>query len=242
MTDPKGRVALVTGSAKRLGRHLALRLGAMGAQVAVHYRGSASEAGHTVAELRAMGVEAEAFQADLLDPAACEALVRAVVARFGALHVLVNNVGDFEPRPILDHPVDVWHEQIGSSLHTCFHMCHFALPELRKHDYARIVNLGFAGIGRQAASPAYTPYVIAKQGVLTLTKSIAAAAVGEPLTANMISPGTLEESVSYPPMSEVPKRRWGKPEELAGAMAYLLGREADYVTGQHIEVAGGWAL
>lgn len=242
MTDPAGRVALVTGSAKRLGRHLALRLGAMGCKVAVHYRGSAAEAAATVADLRDLGAEAEAFQADLLDPDACASLVRGVVDRFGGLQILVNNVGDFDPQPILDHPIAAWHAQIDSNLHTCFYMCHHALPELRKHEYARIVNLGFAGIGRQAASPDFTPYVIAKQGVLMLTKSIAAAAVGDGLTANMISPGTLEESVSYPPLSSVPKRRWGKPEELAGALAYLVSREADYVTGQHLEVAGGWAL
>lgn len=240
--DPAGRVALVTGSAKRLGRALALRLAAEGCRVAVHYRRSAAEARQVVAEIAALGGEADAFAADVTDEAACKGLVEAVVARFGALHVLVNNVGDYAPVPILEHPVAAWRATIDSNLHSAFYMCHHALPELGRHDYARIVNVGLAGIERVPAAPQSTAYVAAKLGVLALTRALAVAAKDAPLTVNMISPGVLEDPVAAPPMAKVPKGRWGRPEELGAALAYLVSREADYVTGQHLAVAGGWGL
>ena len=241
MSAPR-RVALVTGSAKRLGRALALRLAAEGLDVAIHYRQSAEAAAAAVAEARALGADAAAFAADVTDEGACAALVAAVVARFGALHVLVNNVGDYAPVPILDHPIDAWRATIDSNLHSAFYMCHHALPELRKHDQARIVNVGLAGIGRIPAAPSSTAYVAAKLGVLALTRALAVAVRDEPLTVNMVSPGILEEPVAGPPVARVPKGRYGHPDELAGALAYLVSPEAAYVTGQHLEVAGGWGL
>lgn len=240
--EPAGRVALVTGSAKRLGRALALRLAADGCRVAVHYRHSEAEARAVVAEIEALGGEADAFAADVTDAEACGALVAAVVARFGALHILVNNVGDYAPVPILEHPIDAWRATIDSNLHSAFYMCHHALPELTRHDYARLVNIGLAGIGRVPAAPKSTAYVAAKLGVLALTRALAVAVAEAPLTVNMISPGVLEDPVAAPPLARVPKGRWGRPDELAAALAYLVSREAGYVTGQHLEVAGGWGL
>ena len=239
---PAGRVALVTGGAQRLGRALALRLAAEGCRVAVHYRHSEAEAAAVVAEIASSGGEAAAFAADVTDPEACERLIAAVVARFGALHVLVNNVGDYAPQPILDHPLDAWRSTFDSNLHSAFYMCHHALPELGRHDYARIVNIGLAGIGRVPAAPSSTAYVAAKLGVLALTRALAVAVKDAPLTVNMISPGVLDDPVAAPPLARVPKGRWGRPEELGAALAYLVSREADYVTGQHLEIAGGWGL
>ena len=237
-----GRTALVTGSARRLGRHLALTLARLGAQVAVHYRSSEAEATEVVEAIRYAGGEAAAFQADLLDPAQCQKLVQQVVGHFGELHILVNNVGDYLETNILDLSIADWGYILNSNLNSTFYMCHHALPQLRQQDYGRIVNLGFASAGQVIANVESTPYQIAKTGVLTLTKSLAAALVESPVTVTIVSPGVLEESVTHPPLKEVPKRRWGRPEELAGAMAYLLSPQADYVTGQHLEVAGGWRL
>jgi NAD(P)-dependent dehydrogenase (short-subunit alcohol dehydrogenase family) len=238
----EGRVALVTGSAKRLGRTLAESLAALGARVAIHYRSSGEEAMAVVRAIRAAGGEAEAFRADLLDSAECHKLVQQVVQRFGALHVLVNNVGDYLEKNVLELPIADWHYMLDSNLNTTFYMCHFALPELRKGDYGRIINLGFASSGQLISSLNATPYAIAKNGVLTLTKSLATALQAEPITVNMVSPGVLENSITHPPLRDVPRGRWGQPEELAAAIAYLCTPIADYVTGQHLEVAGGWHL
>lgn len=237
-----GRTALVTGSARRLGRHLAFTLARLGAQVAVHYRTSEGDAQEVVDAIRAAGGEAEAFQADLTDHTQCQKLVSNVVSRFGELHILVNNVGDYLETNILELSIADWHYMLNGNLNATFYMCHAALPHLRRADYGRIVNLGFAGIGHLGANVDATAYQIAKTGILTLTKSLGAALVESPVTVNMVSPGVLEESVTYPPLKEVPKRRWAKPEELAGAIAYFLAPQAEYVTGQHIEVAGGWRL
>lgn len=237
-----GHTALVTGSGKRLGAHLAMTLARLGANVAVHYRHSEGEAQEVVEAIRYAGQEAAAFQADLTDPHQCQKLVQNVVAHFGELNVLINNVGDYMETNILELSIGDWHHMLNGNLNATFYMCHHALPELRKHDYGRIVNLGFAGCGQVMANVNSTPYQIAKTGILTLTKSLAAALVESPLTVNMVSPGVLEESITHPPLKDVPKRRWARPEELAGAIAYLLAPQADYVTGQHIEVSGGWRL
>lgn len=237
-----GRVALVTGSAKRLGRTLAEELAALGARVAVHYRSSAADADQVVAAIRASGGEAEAFQADVTRPSECEALIEAVVARFGALHVLVNNVGDYMEKNVLEVAIDDWHAMIDSNLHSTFYMCHYALPHLRKQDYGRIINIGFASSGQVRSSVNSTAYTVAKTGVQVLTKSLASALKSEPVTVNVVSPGVLENSVTHPPLKDVPRGRWGQPEEMMSAIAYFLSPQADYVTGQHVEVAGGWYL
>lgn len=237
-----GRVALVTGSAKRLGRTLAEGLAALGARVAVHYRHSADEAEAVVRAIAAAGGEAAAFSADVTNAAECERLVSAVHAYFGGLHVLVNNVGDYLERNVLDLELADWHAMIDSNLHSAFYMCHYALPLMRGQDYGRIVNIGFASTNAPQANVNATPYAIAKAGVLTLSKSLAVALAEAPITVNVVSPGVLENSVTHPPLRDVPRGRWGQPEELLSAIAYLLSPQADYVTGQHLEVAGGWAL
>lgn len=237
-----GRTALVTGSAKRLGKHLALTLARLGANVAVHYRTSEAEAQEVVEAIRYAGREAAAFKADLTDPTQCQKLVGQVVEHFGELNILVNNVGDYLEGNILELSIADWHYMINGNLNATFYMCHHALPVLRRADYARIVNIGFAGVGCADANVESTAYQIAKTGILTLTRSLAAALVESPLTVNMVSPGVLEESVTHPALKEVPKRRWGKPEEMAAAIAFFLAPQTDYITGQHIEVAGGWRL
>ena len=217
-----------------------MALAAQGAHVAVHYRNSAGEAADVVAAIEGGGGTAAAFRADLLEPGACEGLVESVVARFGSLHVLVNNVGDFRSVDILDEDVAGLRAVVDANLFTAFGLAQAALPVLRRQDYGRVVMLGFAGGGR--ATVRHTGYAIAKQGLLVLVRSLALALGSEPVTVNMVSPGTVEGADARPPLASVPRGRWARRDEVAAAVLYLLSAQADYVTGQNLEVAGGWGM
>lgn len=235
-------VALVTGAARNLGAAIAERLGREGYAVAVHYRASAEAAEAVASGIRRAGGEAACFAADLTAPEGPEALVSAVLAAFGRLDALVHNVGDYHEESVLSAPLASWRAMFESNLFTVVALTQAAWPALEAAPRARIVTVGYASTGRVVANVNATAYAAAKNAVLTYTKSLAAAAGTRPITANMISPGVLETSISYPPLKAVPKGRWGKPAELAGAVAYFCSPEADYVTGQHLELAGGWKL
>lgn len=235
-------VALVTGAAKNLGAAIARRLGAEGYAVAVHFRASVLEAEAVADAVRRAGGEAACFRADLTAPEGPEGLAAAVLAHYGRLDALVHNVGDYHEESVLTAPVAAWKAMFASNLFSVVELTQAAWPALSRSPRGRVVTVGYASTGRVVANVNATAYAAAKNAVLTYTKSLAAAAGGLPLTANMISPGVLETSITYPPLKAVPKGRWGRPDELAGAVAYFCSSEADYVTGQHLEIAGGWKL
>lgn len=231
-------VALVTGAARGIGRSLALAAAESGFDVAVHYRRSEADALETVARVQALGVRAAALQADVTDPEEARALV-AAAGRFGELRVLVNNVGDYHKGPLAELDFEQWRAMFASNLDSVFLLCQAALPLLRGAGGGRIVNLGFAGSEQLRAKPGVVAYQIAKMGVLLYTKAIARSEAAHGITANVIAPGVIETSVSQP-LEEIPMGRMGSLPEIAGALRYLLSEEAAYVTGVHLEVAGGW--
>lgn len=236
------RVVLVTGSSRGLGRAMAERFGREGYRVAVHYVASAGPAEEVVKTIEAAGGETAAFGADVADPAACQALVKGVVERFGRLDVLVNNVGDYHNGPLAELGSDVWHQIIASNLHSTFYTCQRALPFLRRAPGGgRIVNLGYAGAELLKARPNIAPYVVAKAGVILYSKSLALAEAGNGVTVNVVSPGVMENSDTKP-LRELPMGRTGRLSELVAAVRYLVSPEAAYTTGVTIEVAGGWNL
>lgn len=234
--------ALVTGAAQGIGRALTLALAGEGHNVAVHYRGSAAQAGETAALCRELGVQAVTLQADLTDPAQARELVRRAHAAFAdsPLAVLVNNVGNYVNRPLLETTDAEWADMLGSNLTATFATCQQAAPLMRSAGYGRIVNLGYAGAHNLTARPGIVPYVIAKTGVLQLSRSLASVLAGSGVSVNVVSPGVIETSVSQP-LREIPAGRAGTVAELVDAALYFV-RASDYVTGQELEVAGGWNL
>jgi 3-oxoacyl-[acyl-carrier protein] reductase len=234
------RVALVTGAAKGIGRAIARCLSQDGFAVAAHYRSSVSEADGLVAEIRANGGAAQAFQADLTDDAAARALVKTVVAEMGSLDVVVNNVGNFAIGPLATYPLESWRDMFASNLDSTFAVCQAALIPMRAQHFGRIVNFGYAGTDRLLARPQSVAYTIAKTGVTLLTKAIALAEIANGITANVIAPGIIENSVGDLPM--VPAGRLGTYEDICAAVRFFVGGEASYVTGQTLEIAGGWHL
>jgi len=239
------RVALVTGAARRLGAAIAEHLGAAGYATFVHYHGSRGEAEGVAGTIQATGGVAWTVAADLTRDDEVAAMFRQVTAACGRLDVLVNNVGTYRVQDVLEVTPPDWRYVVDGNLTATYLCCHFALPLLRAVGAgARIVNLGYASCDRILARPRATAYQLAKTGVLIYSKSLARALASEGITVNVISPGHLENSVDLPEdvVTAIPAGRAGQEVDILGALDYLVSPAADYVTGQNIDVAGGFNL
>jgi 3-oxoacyl-[acyl-carrier protein] reductase len=235
------KTALVTGSARGIGRGVALTLAEAGFSVAIHYRSSGDEAAQTRLEAAAFGVKAVSLHADLTDPKQAEKLVLEAANRLGGLGVLINNVGNYKKGALTEMPLEDWHEMFDTNLHSSFYTCRAAIPMMRSQKFGRIINFGYAGANNLISRPRTTAYVIAKTGVTLMTKAIAATEIQHGITANVIAPGVVENSISQP-VSDIPAARLGRIDEVSSAVMYFLSDQAQYVTGQTLEVAGGWNL
>ena len=234
--------ALVTGSARGIGKALVLMLAGEGYDVAVHYRKSQSDAQSVAEEAKSRGVRALTLQADVTDAEQATTLVREAHAQLGRLDVLINNVGDYRFTPLDDLEIGDWHAMFDSNLHSTFYICRAALPLMRRSATpergGRIINLGYAGAELLKARPSIAAYSIAKTGVILYSKALAKVEAKHHITVNVISPGIIENSVSTP--DTLPMGRAGTLAELSAAARYLVSPEARYVTGVTLEVAGGW--
>ena len=237
-----GKVALVTGAAKRIGRSVALRLASEGADVAVNYRGSKGEAEEVVAEIAAMGRRAAAFRADVAKREDVTAMFAAVEKEFGRLDILVNNAGMFFPAKFEELTEEQWDRILDTNLKSQFLCSQAATPMLRRGGHGRIIN--FASLGGLLAWPAYTHYCVSKAGVIMLTRCLARALAPE-ITVNAIAPGTISFPGDAPELAEdfirrAPLRRTGTPQDIDDAVVFLA--QSAFVTGQVIVVDGGRSL
>jgi NAD(P)-dependent dehydrogenase (short-subunit alcohol dehydrogenase family) len=237
-----GRVALVTGAAKRIGRSVALRLAAEGADVVVNYRGSKSEADEVVAQIAAMGRRAMAVQADVSKRKDVITMFAAVEKEFGRLDILVNNAGMFFPAKFEELTEEQWDRILNTNLKSQFLCSQVAAPMLRRSDHGRIVN--FASLGGLLAWPAYTHYCVSKAGVIMLTRCLARALAPE-ITVNAIAPGTITFPGDAPELAEdfisrAPLHRTGTAKDIDDAVVFLT--QSPFLTGQVIVVDGGRTL
>ena len=233
--------ALITGSAKGIGKAIALTLARTGYDVAIHYQHSQQGAQAVVTEALGLGVRALSLQANLTRADEAQTLVKEAQAALGSLEVLVNNVGNYHNGPLEDLSLETWHEMFDSNLHATFYTCQTAVPIMRQQGGGRIINLGYAGAEQLIARPNIVAYGIAKTGVILYSKALAKSEAKNQITVNVISPGVIENSVSQP-IAEIPMQRTGNLSELTAAVRYLLSPEASYITGITLEVAGGWHL
>jgi 3-oxoacyl-[acyl-carrier protein] reductase len=235
--DLSGRTALVTGSAKRVGRELLLRIAASGADVGVHYRTSEAAATATAEEARDRGVEATTVQADVTDPDSVDEMFTAVESTLGTVDILVNNVGNFDPRHWADIEWDAWRSVVESTFYGTVLCSRRALPGMRDSGWGRIVNVGFADSDRGVAHPVNFPYFVAKTGVLMFTRMLAADTQDDGVTVNAVSPFAVENTVSD--VSSFPRGRPASFDDVAAPVLFFLGEGASYVSGQNVAVDGG---
>ncbi len=237
-TDLSGRVALVTGSASGVGRGFALACADHGADVAVHYRSSDAEAAATAADVRDRGVDAATVQGDVTDPGSVDALFDSVEAELGAVDVLVNNVGAFAPQHWTDIDFEMWQTVLHTNVNGTYLCSKRALPAMREQGWGRIVNVGYAGSEQALVHPKNTPYFIAKTGVLMFTRMLAADTQDDGVTVNAVSPYVVDTSDAFP--DAAPRGRWATVDDLATALLFFLSDDAEYVSGENIEVDGGF--
>lgn len=245
MTDQmklQGRVALVTGAGKRLGRAVALRLAQEGADVAIHYGKSASDAREVVGQIEKLGRRAAAFPAELTDVAAIQRLVSEVIAHFGHLEILINTAATFLQTKFGETTEAIWHGSLDTNLKAPFFLSQAAAPYLKQSGHGAIVN--FADIGGLLGWRDFLPHSLSKTGVVMLTR-ILAKELAPTVRVNAIAPGTITMP-GDPPEWETdyvrlaPLHRTGRPEDIADAVLYLLA--AEFVTGHVLVLDGGRVL
>jgi 3-oxoacyl-[acyl-carrier protein] reductase len=243
-----GKVALVTGAARDVGRAIAATLAAEGAAVAVNYRGSREEAESLVAEIAARGGKAKAYGADVADHAAVKAMVDAVVADFGGLNILVNNAGLALRKRFADTTPDEWRRQIDTCLYGAIHCCHAAAPHLEAARDGRIV--GVIGDSSRVGESGLAIVAAARAGVVGLMKSLARELGRSGTTANVVSLGLVETAHDRAWVEEnrdkltrlYPVRRLGLPDDVAPMVAMLASPHAGWITGQVLSISGGYSM
>ena len=236
--DLDGRVALVTGSGKGVGRALALGLAAAGADVAIHYYSSEEAAASAAAEARELGVEATTVQGDVTDPDSVDGFVSDVESTLGTVDVLVNNVGDFAPSHWESLDFATWRRVTETNYYGTYLCSKRVLPGMRAGEWGRIVNVGYAGTERALVYPKNFPYFVAKTGVLMFTRMLANDTTDDGITVNAVSPYVVENSDEFP--SEAPRGRWATFEDLLRVVYFFVDEGSDYVSGENVEVDGGW--
>ena len=237
--DLDGRVALVTGSAKGVGRELLFSLAECGAKTAVHYRSSADAAERVAETARERGAPATTtVQGNVADPDDVDAMFAGVEADLGTVDVLVNNVGPFAPQHWEDISFERWNDVLQANVNGTYLCCKRALPGMRESEWGRIVNVGYSSSEKGMVSPKNTPYFIAKQGVLMFTRMLANDTQHDGITVNAVSPYVVENSDEFP--EELPRGRPAGFGDVEQAVLFFLEEASGYISGENVEIDGGW--
>ncbi len=248
MSRLEGKVALVTGGSRGIGRAVALEMGKRGAAVAVNYHNNAAAAEEVVRAIEAGGGKARALQADVSDFAQAEKLVKATIEAFGDLHILVNNAGTTRDMVIMMMPEDDWDSVIRTNLKSAYNCSKHAVKYMMRKRTGRIINM--ASVAGIAGNAGQTNYSASKAGLIGLTKALAREVAARNVTVNAVAPGFIPtdlteivpEDIKKASIDTIPLKRWGTVEEVAYAVCFLASDEAEYITGHVLSVDGGMVM
>jgi 3-oxoacyl-[acyl-carrier protein] reductase len=241
-----GKVAIVTGAGRNIGRAIALQLAQAGASVVVNVRSNKTEADSVLREIEAADGKAAIVLGDVADEKTATALADAAIKRFGRIDILVNNAALRREKPITEMSYKDWREVMGVILDGPFHCVHACLPAMRKNG-GTIINIG--GMSAHIGSKDRAHVMAAKTGLVGFTRALAHDLAAEKITANCVVPGAID--TTRPAASQSPAHHLthgtitgerGKPEDVAAMVRFLCGPGGRYVTGQTIHVSGGGYL
>jgi 3-oxoacyl-[acyl-carrier protein] reductase len=242
------RAALVSGGSRGIGKGIALALAQAGARVAISYRSNKAAAQNTLREMQAAGAECFAVEADVTDASKVQFLCDTVVERFGRLDVLVNNVGAFNWKPVIETTHEEWQRVLASNLLSVFYMSKAVLSVMRRQHWGRIINLGAVGAERAFGQATISAYAAAKAAVVSFSRSLAVEEAKHGITVNVINPSNVDErDLTADEARKIRDTRSpiGRPpsaQDVAVAVNFFASDEADFITGQVLNVSGGWML
>lgn len=243
-----GKVAVVTGASRGIGRAIALELASKGAKVVVNYNGSKEKALSVKEEIEKAGGSAELYQCNVSEYDKCEEFIKAVINSFGRIDILVNNAGITRDGLLLKMSEEDFDSVLNTNLKGTFNTIRFAARQMIKQRYGRIINMSsVVGISGNAGQVNYSA---SKAGVIGITKSAAKELAKRGVTVNAVAPGFIEtemtqvlsEEVRKSIIGQIPLDRFGKPEDIAKTVAFLASDNVSYITGQVIQVDGGMAI
>lgn len=244
----QGKVAVVTGASRGIGKAIAIELGKRGAKVVVNYAKSAEGAEEAVEAIKGGGSEAVACQADVTDAKAAAALIKTAVDTYGRIDILVNNAGTTRDQVIMMMPEEDWDTVITTNLKSTFNCSKSAVKAMMRQRYGRIINI--SSVSGVLGNAGQTNYSASKAGLIGFTRALAREVAPRNITVNAIAPGfiptdltaNVPENLKTESLKAIPLGRWGTVDEVAYAVVFLASDEAAYITGQTLNVDGGMAM
>lgn len=243
-----GKVALVTGASRGIGKAIALKLGSMGAAVLVNYSGSADRAAEVVEQITGLGGSAEAVCCDVADYAACGRMAEEIIGKYGKVDILVNNAGIARDNLIMRMSEEEYDSVLNVNLKGAFNTIRHLSRFFLKQRSGKIINI--SSVSGVLGNAGQANYSASKAGLIGLTKSVARELAGRRICVNAVAPGFIDtemtkampEKTREAAVETIPMKRMGLPEEIAETVGFLAGSGADYITGQVICVDGGMAI